>query len=206
MRASSTSKKGDPGQSNLFSLLGQLGSARVVTINYLMLLDTLLLRALIEIEKPIYTSVHELDKQGNGLRKSGPRRHEPDNEENSLRKASPRRQLKKTQSAWRSPNDHNWRSFSARYQLWLNLGDTYGKTSAKLARRAGVKPGELIGVPWRVALALQADGWNFRADLIWHKPNPKPESVKNRPTKAHEYLFLFSKKDTYCRFQLATFV
>ena len=52
--------------------------------------------------------------------------------------------------------------------LWLNLGDTYAKTSAKLARRAGVKPGELIGVPWRVALALQEDGWNLRCDVIWH--------------------------------------
>ena len=81
--------------------------------------------------------------------------------------------------------------------LWLNLGDTYAKTSAKLARRAGVKPGELIGVPWRVALALQEDGWYLRSDIIWHKNNPKPEPVKNRPTKSHEYLFLFSKREKY---------
>jgi DNA modification methylase len=81
--------------------------------------------------------------------------------------------------------------------LWLNLGDTYAKNSTKAARRAGVKPGELCGIPWRVALALQEDGWFFRSDIIWHKPNPKPESVKNRPTKAHEYLFLFSKRERY---------
>lgn len=52
--------------------------------------------------------------------------------------------------------------------LWLNLGDTYAKGSVKSARWAGVKPGELIGVPWRVALALQADGWWLRSDIIWH--------------------------------------
>ncbi len=78
--------------------------------------------------------------------------------------------------------------------LWLNLGDTYAK---KDAEGTGVKPGELIGVPWRMALALQADGWYLRSDIIWDKPNPKPESVKNRPTKAHEYLFLFSKQERY---------
>ena len=78
--------------------------------------------------------------------------------------------------------------------LWLNLGDTYAKKSSE---GTGVKPGELIGAPWRVALALQADGWYLRSDIIWHKPNPKPESVKNRPTKAHEYLFLFSKQERY---------
>lgn len=63
--------------------------------------------------------------------------------------------------------------------------------------RAGVKKGELVGVPWRVALALQADGWYLRSDIIWHKPNPKPESVKDRPTKAHEYLFLLTKRQRY---------
>jgi DNA modification methylase len=78
--------------------------------------------------------------------------------------------------------------------LWLNLGDTYAK---KCSEGTGVKPGELIGAPWRVALALQADGWFLRSDIIWNKPNPKPESVKNRPTKAHEYLFLFSKRERY---------
>ena len=69
--------------------------------------------------------------------------------------------------------------------LWLNLGDTYG--AAK----------QLIGIPWRVAFALQADGWYLRQDIIWHKPNPMPESVTDRCTKAHEYIFLFSKKPKY---------
>jgi len=63
--------------------------------------------------------------------------------------------------------------------------------------RHGLKPKDLIGIPWRVAFALQADGWYLRSDIIWHKPNPMPESVKDRPTKAHEYLFLFAKSDRY---------
>ncbi|EQD72304.1 cytosine methyltransferase, partial [mine drainage metagenome] len=53
------------------------------------------------------------------------------------------------------------------------------------------------GIPWRVALALQADGWYLRSDIIWHKPNPMPESVTDRPTKAHEYLFLLAKSERY---------
>lgn len=61
----------------------------------------------------------------------------------------------------------------------------------------GLKAKDLIGIPWRVALALQADGWYLRADIIWHKTNPMPESVRDRPTKAHEYLFLFSKSERY---------
>jgi DNA modification methylase len=68
--------------------------------------------------------------------------------------------------------------------LWLNLGDTYRR-------------GQLLGVPWRVALALQADGWILRSDVIWHKPNAMPHSVKTRPTPDHEYLFLFSKSASY---------
>lgn len=68
--------------------------------------------------------------------------------------------------------------------LWLNLGDSYnGK--------------QLAGVPWRVAFALQADGWLLRSDIIWQKPNPMPESVRDRPTKAHEYVFLFAKNERY---------
>lgn len=67
--------------------------------------------------------------------------------------------------------------------LWLNLGDSYN--------------GECLGVPWRVALALQADGWYLRQDIIWHKPAPMPESVKNRCTKAHEYIFLLTKQPRY---------
>src|SRR5208282_1724397 len=59
--------------------------------------------------------------------------------------------------------------------------------------RTGLKPKDLIGIPWRVAFALQADGWYLRQDIIWHKPNPMPESVSDRCTKAHEYIFLLSK-------------
>lgn len=68
--------------------------------------------------------------------------------------------------------------------LWLNLGDKY------LNNR-------LLGIPWQVALALQNNGWILRSDIIWHKPNAMPSSVKNRPTTDHEYIFLFSKNDNY---------
>jgi len=68
--------------------------------------------------------------------------------------------------------------------LWLNLGDTY-------------RDGELLGVPWRVAHALQDSGWHLRSDIIWHKPNAMPHSVKTRPTHDHEYIFLFSKSPSY---------
>ena len=99
--------------------------------------------------------------------------------------------------------------------LWLNLGDSYagsGKGPSKsLSAEArdmthtmhtafvpdGLKPKDLIGIPWRVAFALQADGWYLRSDIIWHKPNPMPESVTDRPTKAHEYVFLLSKSARY---------
>jgi len=60
-----------------------------------------------------------------------------------------------------------------------------------------LKPKDLVGIPWRVAFALQADGWYLRQDIIWHKPNPMPESVRDRCTKAHEYIFLMSKSDRY---------
>jgi len=97
--------------------------------------------------------------------------------------------------------------------LWLNIGDTY--TSGNRAWRAedkknpargmsyrpptpdGLKPKDLVGVPWRVAFALQNDGWYLRSDIIWHKPNCQPESVKDRPTMSHEYIFLFSKSEKY---------
>lgn len=69
--------------------------------------------------------------------------------------------------------------------LWLNIGDSYG---------AGK---QLLGVPWRMAFALQSDGWILRQDIIWHKPNPMPESVRDRCTKAHEYIFLLSKGPRY---------
>ena len=100
--------------------------------------------------------------------------------------------------------------------LWLNLGDSYagsgrgpaGNLGAENNERhmenkhkcltpKGLKPKDLIGIPWRVALALQADGWYLRQDIIWSKPNPMPESVTDRCTKAHEYIFLLSKKPKY---------
>ncbi len=96
--------------------------------------------------------------------------------------------------------------------LWLNLGDSYAAnrsyqvTDSKHidvgnngAMRVpdGLKPKDLIGIPWRVAFALQADGWYLRSDIIWHKPNPMPESVTDRPTKAHEYLFQLAKSERY---------
>jgi DNA modification methylase len=91
--------------------------------------------------------------------------------------------------------------------LWLNLGDSYRKNPARrFGKRpqdapppagSGIKPKDLVGIPWRVAFALQADGWYLRSDIIWHKPNPMPESCTDRPTKAHEYVFLLSKRARY---------
>lgn len=102
--------------------------------------------------------------------------------------------------------------------LWLNLGDSYcgagysnhtlerngaaqrengGKQAHGTTRLQGLKSKDLIGIPWRVAFALQSDGWYLRQDIIWHKPNPMPESMRDRCTKAHEYVFLLSKSPTY---------
>lgn len=98
--------------------------------------------------------------------------------------------------------------------VWLNLGDSYntaggvnnagkydgmGKSKRPniLGRVDGLKSKDLIGIPWRVAFALQADGWYLRQDIIWHKPNPMPESVRDRCTKSHEYIFLLSKSPRY---------
>lgn len=69
--------------------------------------------------------------------------------------------------------------------LWINIGDSYGKGK------------QLLGVPWKLAFALQDAGWILRQDIIWSKPNPMPESVKDRCTRAHEYIFLFSKSEKY---------
>lgn len=69
--------------------------------------------------------------------------------------------------------------------------------TGSVTRLDGLKPKDLVGIPWRVAFALQADGWYLRSDIIWSKPNPMPESVTDRPTKAHEYLFLLSKSERY---------
>jgi DNA modification methylase len=81
--------------------------------------------------------------------------------------------------------------------LWLNLGDSYAAAGKTTSSSLLIKPKDLIGIPWRVAFALQADGWYLRQDIIWHKPNPMPESVTDRCTKAHEYLFLLSKSPKY---------
>jgi DNA modification methylase len=106
--------------------------------------------------------------------------------------------------------------------LWLNLGDSYGvannrNSGARQTKPAtntsrddalafnsgtyrslpGLKPKDLIGVPWRVAFALQADGWWLRSDIIWNKPNPMPESVTDRPTRTHEHVFLLAKSARY---------
>jgi len=97
--------------------------------------------------------------------------------------------------------------------LWLNLGDSYNGTkvgNTETNKHVGavtdsftkklwkdLKPKDLIGIPWRVAFALQADGWYLRQDIIWHKPNPMPESVTDRCTKSHEYIFLLSKSQRY---------
>ena len=79
----------------------------------------------------------------------------------------------------------------------VNRGRMDGKNPTRDARSIGLKHKDLIGIPWRVAFALQADGWYLRQDIIWHKPNPMPESVRDRCTKAHEYLFLLAKRDRY---------
>lgn len=71
------------------------------------------------------------------------------------------------------------------------------KTQPNRMPIAGLKPKDLVGIPWRVAFALQADGWYLRSDIVWSKPNPMPESVEDRPTKAHEYVFLLSKAEVY---------
>jgi len=74
----------------------------------------------------------------------------------------------------------------------------WGKTDASLRLvRAGIKAKDLIGLPWRTALALQADGWYLRSDVIWSKPNPMPESVTDRPTRSHEYIFLLTRSARY---------
>lgn len=97
--------------------------------------------------------------------------------------------------------------------LWVNIGDGY--TSGNRGYRApdkknraramssrpdtpdGLKPKDLIGIPWRLAFALQENGWYLRTDIVWHKPNAMPESVKDRPSRSHEYIFMFSKSERY---------
>ena len=100
--------------------------------------------------------------------------------------------------------------------LWLNIGDSYcgtgskgdlvdpknpegrnGQAVSKTQKLVGYKSKDLIGIPWMLAFALRADGWYLRQDIIWHKPNPMPESVTDRCTKSHEYIFLLSKSQKY---------
>lgn len=85
-----------------------------------------------------------------------------------------------------------WRLLRPDGTLWMNFGDSYANNQVGC-----LKSKDLIGIPWRVAFALQADGWYLRMDNIWAKPNPMPESVGDRPTKAHEYMFLLSKSERY---------
>jgi len=80
--------------------------------------------------------------------------------------------------------------------LWLNIGDSYASASNKAVSN-GYKNKDLIGIPWMLAFALRSDGWYLRSDIIWHKPNAMPESISDRPTKAHEYIFLLSKSERY---------
>ena len=110
-----------------------------------------------------------------------------------------------------------WRVLRDNGTLWVNLGDSYandtkwgGSTSGKHVQalhgntgvgrnkqKTGIAPKNLIGIPWRVAFALQDDGWTLRSDIIWEKPNCMPESVKDRVTRSHEYVFFLSKRETY---------
>jgi DNA modification methylase len=115
--------------------------------------------------------------------------------------------------------DEVWRVLADDGTLWVNLGDSYanggmsnpsakstlgggkdrGAADYSIARKipAGLKPKDLVGIPWRFAFAMQDRGWYLRQDIIWAKPNPMPESVTDRCTKSHEYIFLFSKQPNY---------
>ena len=114
-----------------------------------------------------------------------------------------------------------WRVLKPTGSVWLNLGDSYynyrpgngakypkqsvsntrqdlpTNSSKRANKLEGLKEKDLVGIPWKVAFALQADGWYLRSDIIWSKPNPMPESVHDRPTKAHEYIFLLTKSPKY---------
>lgn len=117
--------------------------------------------------------------------------------------------------------DEVWRVLKDDGTIWVNLGDSYSAMRDSKAspdslrtgegtrvgsaanrnpenlRKAGLKHKDLVGIPWRFAFAMQARGWYLRSDIIWHKPNPMPESVQDRCTKAHEYIFLLSKSHKY---------
>jgi DNA modification methylase len=117
--------------------------------------------------------------------------------------------------------DEVWRVLKDDGTIWVNLGDSYSAMRDSKAspdslrtgegtrvgsaanrnpenlRKAGLKHKDLVGIPWRFAFAMQARGWYLRSDIIWHKPNPMPESVTDRPTKSHEYIFLMTKAPRY---------
>jgi DNA modification methylase len=117
--------------------------------------------------------------------------------------------------------DEVWRVLKDDGTIWVNLGDSYSAMRDSKAtpdslrngdgtkvgtaanrnpenlRKAGLKHKDLVGIPWRFAFAMQARGWYLRSDIIWHKPNPMPESVTDRPTKSHEYVFLMTKSPRY---------
>ena len=117
--------------------------------------------------------------------------------------------------------DEVWRVLKDDGTIWVNLGDSYSVMRDSKAspdslrtgdgtrvgsaanrnpenlRKAGLKHKDLVGIPWRFAFAMQARGWYLRSDIIWHKPNPMPESVTDRPTKSHEYIFLMTKAPRY---------
>jgi DNA modification methylase len=118
--------------------------------------------------------------------------------------------------------DEVWRVLKDDGTVWLNIGDSYASMrdskvtpdslrngdgtkvaqgaanrNPKVLKEAGLKHKDLVGIPWRVAFALQARGWHLRSDVIWSKPNPMPESVTDRPTKSHEHIFLLTKFPKY---------
>ena len=110
--------------------------------------------------------------------------------------------------------DEVWRVLADDGTLWLNLGDSYAGNNSRASNNGragfgteregvftktgeGLKTKDLVGIPWRVAFALQARGWYLRSEIIWHKPNPMPESVTDRPTKSHEHIFLLTKSAKY---------
>jgi DNA modification methylase len=110
--------------------------------------------------------------------------------------------------------DEVWRVLKEDGTIWVNLGDSYAGNSSRASNNGragfgneregvfaktgeGLKHKDLVGIPWRFAFAMQARGWYLRSDIIWHKPNPMPESVTDRPTKSHEYIFLMTKSPRY---------
>jgi DNA modification methylase len=110
--------------------------------------------------------------------------------------------------------DEVWRVLKDDGTIWVNLGDSYAGNNSRASNNGragfgneregvftktgeGLKHKDLVGIPWRFAFAMQARGWYLRSDIIWHKPNPMPESVTDRPTKSHEYIFLMTKAPRY---------